>query len=134
MWASSKEPTCQCRRHKRQGFDPWVRNVLWEDTATGNPLQYSYLENPMDRRVWQARVHRVTKGWTRLKQLNMHELSSSSSSSSSSVFYSSNLKKFSQLTFVPAEQCLNSIAGIQVRHPLSHFNFITYLSLKSYDS
>ena len=25
----------------------------------GNPLQYSYLENPMDRGAWQATVHRV---------------------------------------------------------------------------
>ena len=29
----------------------------------GNPLQYSCLENPMDRRAWQAAVHRVTKSW-----------------------------------------------------------------------
>ena len=29
-----------------------------------NPLQYSCLENPMDRRLWQATVHGVTKGWT----------------------------------------------------------------------
>ena len=27
----------------------------------GNPLQYSCLENPMDRGVWQAIVHRVAK-------------------------------------------------------------------------
>ena len=27
----------------------------------GNPLQYSCLENPMDRRVWQAMLHRVAK-------------------------------------------------------------------------
>ena len=27
----------------------------------GNPFQYSCLENPMDRRVWQATVHRVTE-------------------------------------------------------------------------
>ena len=27
----------------------------------GNPLQYSCLENPMDRGVWQATVHRVAK-------------------------------------------------------------------------
>ena len=32
----------------------------------GNPLQYSGLENSMDRGVWQATVHRVTKSWTRL--------------------------------------------------------------------
>ena len=33
----------------------------------GNPLQYSCLENPMDRGAWQATVHRVAKNWTRLK-------------------------------------------------------------------
>ena len=27
----------------------------------GNPLQYSHLENPMDRRAWRATVHRVTE-------------------------------------------------------------------------
>ena len=26
-----------------------------------NPLQYSCLENPMDRRTWQATVHRVAQ-------------------------------------------------------------------------
>ena len=29
--------------------------------GSGNPLQYSCLGNSMDRRVWQATVHRVTK-------------------------------------------------------------------------
>ena len=33
----------------------------------GNPLQYSYLENPMDRGAWWATVHTVTKSWTQLK-------------------------------------------------------------------
>ena len=30
----------------------------------GNPLQYSHLENPMDRGVWRATVHRVEKSQT----------------------------------------------------------------------
>ena len=30
----------------------------------GNPLQYSYLENPMDRGTWRATVHRITKSQT----------------------------------------------------------------------
>ena len=30
----------------------------------GNPLQYSCLENPMDRGAWWAVVHGVTKSWT----------------------------------------------------------------------
>ena len=32
----------------------------------GNPFQYSCLENPMDRRIWWATVHGVTKNWTQL--------------------------------------------------------------------
>ena len=38
----------------------------------GNPLQYSCLENPMHRGAWRAIVHRVTKSWTQLKQLNIN--------------------------------------------------------------
>ena len=34
-----------------------------------NPLQYSCLENPIDRGAWQATVHKVTKSWTRLCDL-----------------------------------------------------------------
>ena len=34
--------------------------------GNGNPLQYSCLENPMDRGVWQATVHGVVKSQTRL--------------------------------------------------------------------
>ena len=33
----------------------------------GNPLQYSCLENPMDRGAWWAIVHRVAKSQTLLK-------------------------------------------------------------------
>ena len=33
--------------------------------GTGNPLQYSCLENPMDRGTWQATVHGVAKSWIR---------------------------------------------------------------------
>ena len=40
----------------------------------GNPLQYSCLENPMDRRIWQGTVHRVQKSQTQLKQLSTHRL------------------------------------------------------------
>ena len=37
----------------------------------GNPLQYSCLENSMDRGAWQVIVHRVAKSQTQLKQLSM---------------------------------------------------------------
>ena len=34
----------------------------------GNPLQYSCLENPMDRGAWWATVHGVAKSWTQLSR------------------------------------------------------------------
>ena len=34
--------------------------------GNGNPLYYSCLRNPMNREVWQAKAHRVTKSQTQL--------------------------------------------------------------------
>jgi len=50
-------PACQCRGHESR-TPPGEEN--------GNPLKYSYLENPMNRGAWQATVHGVAKSWTRL--------------------------------------------------------------------
>ena len=36
--------------------------------GNGNPLQYSCLENPMDRGAWWTTVHVVAKSWTRLSK------------------------------------------------------------------
>ena len=38
----------------------------------GNSLQYSWLENPMDKGAWQATVHMVAKSWIRLQQPSTH--------------------------------------------------------------
>ena len=66
-WLSGKESTCKCRRH---GFDPWVRKISsYLGGGNGNPLQYSWLGNPMDREAWWATVHGVTKSQT---LLSMH--------------------------------------------------------------
>ena len=40
--------------------------------GNGNPLQYSYLENPMDRGVCQVTVHGVTQSQTQLQRLSTH--------------------------------------------------------------
>ena len=37
----------------------------------GNPLQYSCLENPMDRGAWRATVHEVAKSQTRLSSFTL---------------------------------------------------------------
>ena len=36
------------------------------EVRNGNPLQYSCLENSMDREAWQAAVRGVSKSWTAL--------------------------------------------------------------------
>ena len=66
-----KEPFCQCRRHKRLGFNPWAGKIPGE--GNGNPLQDSCLENPMDRGAWWPTVHRV-QSLTQLKQFSRHTL------------------------------------------------------------
>ena len=36
--ASDKEPACQCRRHKRHGFDPWVGKIPWRRAWQPTPI------------------------------------------------------------------------------------------------
>ena len=69
--ACGKEPAWQCRRLKRRemhGSIPVSGRSPGE--GNGNPHQYSCLEYPIGRGAWQATVYRVTKSWTRLKQLS----------------------------------------------------------------
>ena len=48
----------------------WVPSLGSEDPlGNGNPLQYSCLENSMNRRAWWATVHGVTKSQ---KQMSTH--------------------------------------------------------------
>ena len=56
---TGKESICQCRRCKRQGFDPWVRKKPWGRKY--HLLQYSSLGNPMNRGAWWAIVHGITE-------------------------------------------------------------------------
>ena len=52
-----------------------VQSLGWEDPlleGTATQLQYSCLENPMDRGAWQTEVHSVTWSQTRLKCASTH--------------------------------------------------------------
>ena len=48
-------------------METWVQSLGWEDPLEkeDNLLQYSYLENPIDRGAWWAIIHGVTKSQTR---------------------------------------------------------------------
>ena len=36
--SSGKESTCQCRRYKKCGFNPWVRKILWRSKWQPTPV------------------------------------------------------------------------------------------------
>ena len=64
-----KNPTAKARDVKDSGSVPGLGRSPGE--GHGNPLEYSFLENPMDRGACQTTVHRVAQSWTRLKRLRM---------------------------------------------------------------
>ena len=67
--ARGQELACQCRRHKRFGFDPWVRKILWRRAQQPTPLFLpgeSYGQKNL-----AGYVHSVTKSRTRLKWLSI---------------------------------------------------------------
>ena len=56
--------------------ESWVRSLDWEDLwdeGNGNPVQYSCLENPMDRGAWWAILHRAAKSRTQLSDFTFLE-------------------------------------------------------------
>ena len=62
-----KELAWQCRRQRRPGSDPWLGGS--PGGGHGNPLQCSWLGNPMDGGAWWATVHGVPQSQTRLSDL-----------------------------------------------------------------
>ena len=89
VWAIRETPHRPAHTHTGfpGGASGKESNYQWGDTGDthsipglgrspgggyGNSLQYSCLENPMDRRAWRAKVQSVAKSQTLLKQLSMH--------------------------------------------------------------
>ena len=72
-WHSSKESACQCRRHKRCGFDPWVRKIPWR-----RKWQPTTVFLPGESHGWrslaglQIPVHEIAKSQTRLAHTCTH--------------------------------------------------------------
>ena len=52
QWLSGKEPTCQCRRHKRCGFNPWAGKIscrrAWKPTSVFLPGESQGQRNLVD--------------------------------------------------------------------------------------
>ena len=61
-WLSGKESDCQCKRHKRLRFNPWVGKTPW--SRKRHPFHDSCLENSIGRGAWWATVHGVAQSQT----------------------------------------------------------------------
>ena len=66
--SSDKEPTCQCRRYKRHGFDPWVKKIPWRRTWQPTPVflpeESPWTEEPGG--LWSIGLPRVRHDWRNL--------------------------------------------------------------------
>ena len=70
QWLNGRESACNAG--DTGDMDPIPGSETPPGGGHGNPLQYSCLENPMDRGAWWATVHRVAKSQTGLKRLSTH--------------------------------------------------------------
>ena len=75
-WASQvglvvKNPSANVEDIRDAGSVPGLGRSLGE--GHGNPLQYSCLENPMDRGAWRVTIPRVAKSQIQLKRQHTHE-------------------------------------------------------------
>ena len=69
-WLSGKESACQCRKRKRHRLHSGVGKIPWR--RKWQPMPVFLPGNPMDKEVWQATVHGVTKSWTHSQWVNSH--------------------------------------------------------------
>ena len=58
-WLSGKQSVCQCRRHTRCGFDPWVGKIPWK--RKWQPPLVILPGKSMDRGAWQGTVRAVAE-------------------------------------------------------------------------
>ena len=59
-WFSGIEYACQCREHRRRGFDPWVEKILWNMCVVSPSITSSSFD-PMNCRLPGSSIHRIIK-------------------------------------------------------------------------
>ena len=64
-WDLHRRKLLQNFKKKKKNLNSWILHAICGE-SNGTPLQYSCLENPMDRGAWKAAVHEVAEGQTRL--------------------------------------------------------------------
>ena len=86
-----KNPPANARNIKDVGSIPGLGRST--GGGHGNPLQYSCLENSIDRGAWWAIVHGVTESWTQLRQLSSPKINDRMKLFQSFILLYSNIKE-----------------------------------------
>ena len=64
-WLSSKDPACQCRRHRRRGFNPWVGKIpwsrKWQPTPVFLPGEFHEQKSKAGYSPWGRKASDTTK-------------------------------------------------------------------------
>ena len=121
-WLSGKESSCQAGD---ASSIPGLGRSPGE--GDGNPLQYSCLENPMDRGAWWATVHGVTKGWTRL---NTH--SQTLLTAQPLILLSGGSYHYQYRVYLSSQLPLLKNLTVYVGPTYSYYRYITYLFIQTY--
>ena len=98
---SGKEPTCQCRRHKRCGFNPWIRKIPWRRAWHSSILAWGipWTEEPGGlQSIGLQRVRHIWRNSCTLVDENRYALKSSTWSRTC-MFESSDLGQASPFHF-----------------------------------
>ena len=105
-WLCGKEPTCNAG-----GASSIPGSGRSPRGGNGNPLQYSYLGNTLDREAWWATVHGVAKSWTRLRDYNNNNKPAPNFFLYKSIFYLDK-SPLSTLCFCSRNTCLCVLSRI----------------------
>ena len=119
--ASGIEPACQCRRHKRHRFSPWVRKIPWRRAWQPTPV---FLPGESHgQRSLVGPVHEVVESRTRLNQLSRHEVISTESlfSKISNILIRRDLKA---LILTPMWRHFQKVTTYQEESPLQNPNIL----------
>ena len=103
---SGKDLACQCRRHKRHRFDPWVRKIPWGRKWQPTPV---FWPGKSHGQRW-ATVHRVSKSQTWLKRLRTHACGLASVNLITKIQHFTNLGSMNY-TGISTIRCSGAICG-----------------------
>ena len=130
QWLSGKESACNAGDSGEAVSIPGLGR--FPGGGHGNPLQYSCLENPMDRGAWCATVHRVVKSWTLLKWLSTHTQTHTHTHTHTFTHtYRRVLFDFDRDWITYVDYILERIDVLPILSPLIHEHILS-LSLSSY--